>query len=91
MTGHSDQINVVSFSPDGKYAVSGGGAMLNSKDNTIKVWEVATGKLIKTLSGHTERITGIAFLPDSSNRIVSVSSDHTLREWNLDNGNEIRK
>ncbi|MCI5178470.1 MAG: hypothetical protein D3911_03945 [Candidatus Electrothrix sp. AW3_4] len=91
MTGHSDQINTVSLSLDGKYAVSGGGASLNSKDNTIKVWEVATGKLIKTLTGHIERITGIEFMPDSSNRIVSISSDHTLREWNLDDGNEIRQ
>ncbi|MFW5766414.1 MAG: WD40 repeat domain-containing protein, partial [Coleofasciculus sp.] len=36
----------VSFSPDGKALVSG------SLDNTIKLWDVQTGKEITTLNGH---------------------------------------
>ena len=42
--GHSDYVNSVAFSPDGKYALSG------SRDNTLKLWDVATGREIRTFS-----------------------------------------
>jgi len=40
-TGHTDTVWSVSFSPDGKQALSG------SADKTIKLWDVATGMEIK--------------------------------------------
>lgn len=45
-TGHTDKINSISQSRDGKYALSAG------KDSTIRFWEIPTGKLLKVLKGH---------------------------------------
>ena len=36
------------MSPDGRHVVSG------SYDNTLKVWDVATGKCVATLKGHSD-------------------------------------
>ena len=43
---HKDSVFSVAVSPDGKYVISG------SKDETVKVWELATGKLVHILKGH---------------------------------------
>jgi WD40 repeat protein len=43
LKGHTDKIDTVAFSPDGKRLASG------SQDNTVKLWDVATGKKIKSL------------------------------------------
>ena len=46
--GHSNEVDSVAFSPDGKTLASG------SWDNTIKLWNVETGELVRTLTGHTD-------------------------------------
>ena len=43
--GHSDGVNAVAISPDGKYIVSG------SEDKSIKVWDLSSGREIHTLTG----------------------------------------
>jgi len=45
-SGHTNQVNGVSFSPDGKMLASASG------DKTVKLWDTSTGKQIKTLTGH---------------------------------------
>ena len=44
--GHADEVNTVAISPDGKYIVSG------SRDKSIKVWELSSGRVVKTLKGN---------------------------------------
>jgi len=56
--GHSSSVNSVAFSPDGRYALSG------SFDNTLKLWEVSTGREIRTFTGHSGSIYSVAFSPD---------------------------
>jgi WD40 repeat protein/uncharacterized caspase-like protein len=68
---HSQQVNAVSFSPDGKFIASA------SDDNTIKLWNLA-GKLITTITTNQGSITDIAFSPDSQ-FIVSASTDKTVK------------
>ena len=46
--GHGSIVGSVCFSPDGKTLASG------SWDNTIKLWNVETGELVRTLTGHTD-------------------------------------
>ena len=43
LKGHSDDVNSVAYSPDGKHVVSG------SDDRTVKVWDVATGKEVSAV------------------------------------------
>ena len=58
LTGHSDVVYSVVFSPDGEYLASG------SWDKTIGVWSVSSGKRIKTLTGHSNNVYSVVFSPD---------------------------
>jgi|MGYP006415518107 WD40 repeat protein len=51
---HTSYVYSVAFSPNGEHVVSG------SEDNTIKVWNVATGRLEQTLNGHTDDVNSVA-------------------------------
>ena len=79
--GHTERVTSVAFSPDGKRIVSGSG------DQTLKVWDAASGQETLTLAGHTERVTSVAFSPDGE-RIVSGSGDNTLRLWDATSDQE---
>src|SRR5262245_38902166 len=57
-SGHGDVVNSVVFSPDGRLLATG------SNDTTVKLWEVATGRELLTLS-HAKSVKSIAFSPDS--------------------------
>ena len=71
LTGHTDAVYSVAFSPDGKRIVSG------SDDKTVQVWDADTGQPIgQPLTGHTDAVSSVAFSPDGK-RIVSGSDDNT--------------
>lgn len=79
LSGHSDVVKSVVISPDGKTLVSG------SYDKTIKVWDLATGKVLHTLLGHSQRVTCIAISPDGQ-ILASGSYDRTIKLWALTSG-----
>lgn len=58
-----------------------------SEDNTIKLWNLSTGKEIRTLHGHSGFVRAIAFSPDGQ-ILVSGSNDKTIKLWNLSNGKQ---
>jgi WD40 repeat protein len=84
MKGHTKGVSAVTASPDGAYIVSG------SWDDTIKVWDAATGREIFTLCGHTGGIRAVGVTPDCL-RILSDSNDGTLRVWDAQDGRELQR
>jgi WD40 repeat protein len=68
--GHSDWINALSYSQDGKYLASAG------RDRTVRLWDSGSGKDVQVLKDHPQNVKAVAFLPEG-NRIVS-----TTGKWN---------
>ncbi|WP_437932652.1 AAA family ATPase [Sorangium sp. So ce291] len=81
--GHTGSVNDVAVTPDGRLVVSA------SSDQTLKVWELATGQLLRTLQGHTSLVLGVAVTSDGR-LAVSASSDETLKVWDLATGQLLR-
>ena len=82
LTGHSDWVRSVAFSPDGQLLASG------SDDNTIKLWQPGTGNQIRTLTGHSNWVISVAFSPDGQ-LLASGSWDKTIKLWQPSTGEEI--
>ena len=92
--GHRLEVSSMTWSSDGKLLASGDGVDLNSFQRKpvageVKVWSTSSGRLLTTLRGHTDRISGVAFTPDSQ-RIISSSYDSTLKIWDARNGELLR-
>ncbi|WP_254506933.1 c-type cytochrome domain-containing protein [Anatilimnocola floriformis] len=71
-------------SADGKWAAIG------EENGKIRIFEVATGKVAKTLEGHGGPATGVAFNADAT-KLVSGSQDKTFRVWNIADQKELAK
>jgi WD40 repeat protein len=83
LVGHSGVVRAVAISPDGQLLASG------SEDNTIKIWQLKTGRLVRTLIGHTNWISSLAITPDGQ-MLVSASGDSTIKIWQLKTGQLVR-
>ncbi|HMF19984.1 MAG TPA: serine/threonine-protein kinase [Gemmataceae bacterium] len=83
LAGHSDRATAVAYRPDGKQLASAGGHP--NKPGEIKIWEPATGKLLKSLHDHSQPITAIAYSPDGK-YLASASYDRTVKIWDADSG-----
>jgi WD40 repeat protein len=75
LTGHTDLVEAVAFSPDGTTLATA------SNDHTARLWNARTGKPIATLTGHTDLVEAVAFSPDGTT-LATASNDHTARLWN---------
>ncbi|MGQ0604227.1 MAG: nSTAND1 domain-containing NTPase [Anaerolineales bacterium] len=83
LTGHSNAVQAVAYSPDGQRLASAG------LDGTIKLWDLATGREILTLTGHVAGVRALAFSADGR-RLASGSDDHSARVWDVTTGQTVR-
>lgn len=78
-----EAITSITLTPDDRYLISG------SYDGTIKLRDVVTGKIIRTLSGHKKAVASITVTVDGR-FIVSGSDDNTVKLWDISTGKLIR-
>jgi WD40 repeat protein len=83
LRGHTGAVTAVAFSADDRLLASA------SADKRVKLWDVASGKEVRTLKGHMARVTGLAFSPDGR-RLVSAGADRTVRVWDTATGRQLR-
>ena len=81
--GHTDQVLACVFSPDSARVVSG------AYDGTLKVWDLETGRCLRTLEGHADSVFACVFSPDGA-RVVSGADDGTLKVWDIETGRCLR-
>ncbi|MAT98710.1 MAG: hypothetical protein CL608_16325 [Anaerolineaceae bacterium] len=75
-SGHTEGINDVAFSADGRFLAT------VSQDSDVKVWDVAAGQEIGTLSAHGQPVNAVAFSPDGS-RLATAGNDGFIILWNM--------
>src|SRR5205807_154106 len=73
-TGHQNNVNALAFTPDSRFLISAsGGAIISvrdelipdvSLDNTIRIWDVQTGREIRKIEAHPLPIFAMAISPD---------------------------
>ncbi|HKP68690.1 MAG TPA: serine/threonine-protein kinase, partial [Pyrinomonadaceae bacterium] len=78
-------VDALAFSPDGSTVATAGG---RENENTIRLWDVATGNEIKKFTGHTRLITSVAFSPDGT-KLLTGGFDKTARVWDIESTRQI--
>ena len=82
-SGHAMRVDGIAFSPDGSLLASA------SADNTVKLWDVATNREVRTLAGHAVGAKAVAFSPNGQ-LLASGSLDGEVKIWDVATGRELR-
>src|SRR5262249_8645231 len=81
-TGHSNSITSIAFNFDGSLIASG------SDDNTVKIWDVETGREIRTLTGNVAPVRQVAFSP-VANILASAGDGDRIIVWDVESGQRV--
>ena len=80
---HSDTIFAVRFAPSGEQLASSGA------DRFVKVWNTASGALVKPFEGHTQHVLGVAWQSDGKG-LASCGADNVVKIWDVPTGEQRR-
>jgi len=80
---HSDTVFGVAFSSDGRYLAS------SSADKFVKVFDVASGTLLRSYEGHTHHVLGVDWQYDGT-VLASCGADKVVKVWNFESGEQQR-
>ena len=72
--GHVRPVYSISFSADSRLIVSG------SSDSTLKLFEIASKKMLKDLPGHADEVYSVDWSPDGQ-KVASGGKDKAIRLW----------
>lgn len=81
--GHSDQVFGVCFSPDGKLLATA------ASDKFVKVFEVPSGKFVKSFEGHTQHVMDVGWTNDGK-KLASAGADNIIKVWDYEKGEKLR-
>lgn len=83
---HGDEsVTAVAASPDGERVASGDAA------GRVRLWDATSGAPLGDLVGHESFVAAVAFDPSDGRRLLSVSRDRTVREWDLEGLHEVSR
>ena len=80
---HGGSVHSVIFSPDGKMLAS------THNDSTIQLWDLSTGRIVRSFMGHTGHVPVVVFSPDGK-MLAGGSPDQTVKLWEVSSGRFIR-
>jgi WD40 repeat protein/serine/threonine protein kinase len=75
----------LSFSADGNLLAAADGSIYFGPRKHVAIYDTQTGLMVRTLAGHTGRVTGVAFNPRCP-QVASSSTDQTVNIWDAVNG-----
>ena len=81
--GHSDTVFGVCFSPDGKLLATA------AADKFVKVFEVPSGKFVKSFEGHTQHVLDVGWTNDGK-KLASAGADNIIKVWDYEKGEKLR-
>ena len=85
-------VQAVDISPDGRYALGGGSGSFGGSI-PLKMWDIASGKELRTIESPHSGLSGLTsakFSPDGK-YILSAGSDQVIKLWDASSGEEIRR
>lgn len=87
LSGPTDVVRAVTYSPDGKILAAGGGGP--ARYGEIVLWDGITGQPLRTVRGHRDYVYSLAFSPDGKT-LASSSYDRLIKLWEVATGSELK-
>ncbi len=89
LEGHVNVVQTIDISADGKYLASGAGNnTVQEADNSVIVWDVATGQQVCRYTGHVGAVNKVIF-DKTSQLVYSCGDDGAIKAWNYQDCQEV--